>query len=155
MSIEAANAAVHDLLDELQAEGCEEGVQVCCTLDGRVVIDTWAGVADRDAGRLVDGDSIFTIFSATKGVSATCLHLLAERGALDYNWPLVRFWPEFGASGKSGVTVRDVMTHRSGVVYLPEGATPEQLCDWDGMCAAFAAMAPAFEPGKVTRLPVP
>ena len=141
------SADIAALLEELRSEGTEEGVQVCCYLDSKPVIDTWAGVADRESGRRVDGDSVFTIFSATKGVSATCLHILADRSQIDYDQPVVSFWPEFGAEAKDRVTVRDIMTHRAGIPYLPDGVTPEQLCDWPYMTAAFAAMKPAWEPG--------
>lgn len=147
---ERANERIHQLLEDLRAEGSEEGVQVSCTLDGETVIDTYAGIADPATGKAVDGDSIFTIFSATKGVSATCLHLLADRGRLDYDTPVAEVWPEFAQHGKQTVTVRHVMTHRSGIPFLPEGLDPEDLCDWDGMCARFAALPPAFAPGSAT-----
>jgi len=134
----AANAAVQSLLDDLVASGEELGLQVAAYRQGRLVIDVWAGLADSRTGRKVDGDTLFTVFSTTKGITYTAIHILAERGLLDYYDPLARYWPAFAARGKSRVTIRHVLTHTAGVPQIPDGATPEDLCDWDRMCAASA-----------------
>ncbi len=147
---DTANDAIGMLLEELRAEGSEDGVQVCCYLDGVPVIDVWAGLADRETARMVDGDSVFTIFSATKGVSGTCMHILADRGMLDYDRPLQEIWPGFGAHGKETATIRHAMLHQIGIPYLPDGVTPDQLCDWEYMCRAFAEMTPLWAPGSRT-----
>lgn len=145
-----ANQAVQALLEELTGDGTELGLQAVAYHNGEIAIDAFAGTADRATGRPVDGDTLFTSFSTTKGITATCMHLLAERGQLDYDAPIVRYWPEFGANGKQKATVRDALTHRAGVPQMPPGATPEDLCDWDGICAAIAALPPLWEPGTGT-----
>ena len=58
------------------------------------------------------------VFSATKGVAATVVHRLVDRGLLDYDTPVAEYWPEFGANGKSDITVRDVLRHRAGLSHL-------------------------------------
>ena len=141
---------IQELLDELVASGAEVGLQAAAYLDGELVLDTWAGTADEATGRPVDGDTLFLVFSATKGVLATAIHLLAERGAVDYEAPVARYWPAFGAHGKERVTVRQALAHQAGIPALPPGTTPEQMCDWDGMCAAVADLAPLWEPGSRT-----
>lgn len=145
-----ATAAVQGLLDELISDGTELGLQAVAYRNGEVVIDAVAGVADRESGRPVNGDTLFTVFSVSKGVTATSIHLLAERGQLDYDDRIARYWPEFAAEGKGQVTIRDALTHRAGVPHLPEGITPEGLCDWDGVTAGIAALAPLWEPGTET-----
>lgn len=145
-----ASAAVAALLDELVASGEELGLQVAAYLDGELVIDAAAGIADRESGRAVDGDTLFTVFSTTKGVTATCIHLLAERGLLRYEDRIARFWPQFAAAGKAQATVRDALTHQVGVPQLPADVTPEHFCDWDGICRAIAAQPPLWEPGSRT-----
>lgn len=145
-----ANARVQELLEELVADGEELGLQAVAYLGGQLVIDAAAGVADRESGRPVDGDTLFTVFSVTKGVTATCIHLLAERGQLDYDSPISRYWPDFAQNGKAAVTVRDALTHRAGVPHLPDAIAPEMMCDWDAMCAGIAALAPLWEPGTST-----
>lgn len=144
---EAANQQVQALLDELVNTGAEVGLQVAAYRHGRLVVDCWAGMAARDEDRAVDGDSLFTVFSTGKGVAATCLHLLAERGKVDYDAPIARYWPEFAANGKGGVTVRDALTHRSRIPQMPNGLVPRDLLDWDRMVAAVAALPPIVPSG--------
>jgi CubicO group peptidase (beta-lactamase class C family) len=145
-----ANAAVHAALQSLVDEGPEIGLQVAAYLDGKLVIDTWAGVADEASGRPVDGDTLFMLSSTTKGVTATCAAILADKGKLDYDRPVASYWPEFGAHGKDKVTVREVIAQRSGVPQTPVGYTPEWLSDWDRMCRGIADLTPMFEPGQRT-----
>ena len=147
MVIETLQAKVQGMLDQLVASGEEVGLQVAAYLDGDLAVDAWAGLADEAAGRSVDGETLFTAMSTTKGFVATCLHLLAERGMVAYDAPIAAYWPEFAANGKERATVRHALTHAAGVPHLPEGVTPEWLCDWDGMCAYLAAAAPLYEPG--------
>jgi CubicO group peptidase (beta-lactamase class C family) len=90
------------------------------------------------------------VFSTTKGITATCIHLLAERGQVEYDAPVARYWPAFGGSGKEAVTLRDALTHRAGVPQMPDGLTPGDLGDWDRICAGIAAEAPLWEPGTQT-----
>jgi CubicO group peptidase (beta-lactamase class C family) len=143
---ERVNARMRGVLDDLVASGAELGLQLAVYKDGELVVDTWAGVADRATKRPVDGETLFTVFSTSKGIAATCVHMLAERGQLEYDAPIARYWPEFGG-GKERATVRDAMTHSVGVPGVPPGATPETICDWEGMCAYLAAEPPAWPPG--------
>jgi CubicO group peptidase (beta-lactamase class C family) len=63
-------------------------LQVAAYLDGELVVDAWSGLADTSTGRNVDGETLFVTFSSTKGVTATVIHLLVERGILDYDAPV-------------------------------------------------------------------
>jgi CubicO group peptidase (beta-lactamase class C family) len=141
------NDLVHAVLQQLVDTGQELGLQAAAYLDGRLVVDTWAGVADPATGRPVDGDTLFTSWSTTKGWTATCLHLLAHRGQVDYDAPIARYWPEFAAQGKGRATVRHALTHATGVPQLPPQTTPELICDWAAMTAAIAALKPLWTPG--------
>lgn len=144
------NERVQHLLDERVASGEEIGLQVAVYIGGEQVVDAWAGVADEATGRKVDGDTLFTSWSTTKGFVATCIHILADRGLLDYDTPVATYWPEFGANGKESVTVRHALTHSAGIPQMPDGVTPEMMTDWDAMCAAIAAHEPLWEPGTKT-----
>jgi len=143
-----AQERIDMLLQQLVGDGHEIGLQVAAYVDGELVIDSWAGLAEPEMGRKVDGDTLFHVFSAGKGVTATAVHVMAERGVLAYDTPIVELWPEFGASGKERVTVRHALTHSAGVPHLPEGTSLVDLCDWDQMCATVAALAPIWEPGS-------
>ncbi|MDE2302984.1 MAG: beta-lactamase family protein [Sphingomonadales bacterium] len=144
----AANAAVQQVLDRLVADGAEIGVQVAAYLHGEPVVDAWAGLADPQTARAVDGGTLFNVYSVTKGVAATALHVQAERGLVDYDSPVARYWPEYGACGKAAVTVRDALSHRTGTPQMPAGATPDSICDWDATCAGIAALEPIFPVGQ-------
>jgi CubicO group peptidase (beta-lactamase class C family) len=147
---QSVHAIVQRAIDEVVNSGREVGVQVAAYHRGELVIDAWGGLADPQTGRAVDGDTLFNVYSVTKAVAATAVHLLVQRGLLAYDTPLVRHWPEYGAHGKEKTTVRDVLTHRAGVPQMPEGVTPERMVDWDWMCSAIADLKPLAEPGSKT-----
>lgn len=138
---------VQELVDRLVAADVERGLQVAAYLDGELVVDAWAGLADAATGRRVEGDTLFCVFSCGKGVLATAVHLLADRGRIDYDAPVAAYWPEFAANGKAGITVRQVLTHTAGIPQMPPGSTVEEMCDWDRMCRRIAELAPLWEPG--------
>ncbi len=142
---------IQALLNRLVAEGKERGAQVTIYVDGKLAADAWAGVADVRSGAPVDGDTLFPVYSTTKGIVATVIHLLAERGQLDYDKPIAYYWPEFAANGKEGITVRHALSHGSGIPYMPEGVDHEQLCDWDTMCRLVAQLKPAWAANEILR----
>ncbi len=144
---EGSQSIVQDAIDVAIGERGEIGVQVAAYLDGELVIDRWGGLADETTGREVDGDTPFPVFSNIKAVTATALHIQAERGLVDYYRPVAEYWPEFGKYGKDKGTVFDALTHRIGVPLMPVGVTPELMCDWDWMVGQIAEMRPLFEPG--------
>lgn len=144
------NDRVQALINILVESGQEVGLQVAAYVDGELVVDAWAGIADETTGRPVDGATLFTSWSTTKGFVATCLHILADRGLIDYDAPVATYWPEFAANGKEAVTVRHALTHMAGIPHMPEGVTPEMMTDWEAMCTAIAGHAPLWEPGART-----
>src|SRR5215469_18354151 len=87
------------------------GAAFCLYLDGKKVVDIWAGTADDKVGRPWDEDTLTLVYSTTKGVTAICAHMLAERGVLDLDAPVVDYWPEFGKEGKSEIPVRWLLSH--------------------------------------------
>lgn len=141
---------VQDKLTELVGSGAETGVQVAAYLHGELIVDAWAGMADPAAGRPVTADTPFFSYSAGKGVTATVVHVLAERGLLGYDLPIAEVWPEFAQHGKGGVTLRHALTHAAGVPALPADVTPADFTDWDRMCAIVAASRPLWEPGTTS-----
>ena len=149
-SLEETNSIVATAIERVIGTGREVGVQVAAYLGGRLAVDTWGGLADPASGRKVDGDTLFNVYSVTKAVAATALHVQADRGLIDYEAPVVRYWPEYGQHGKGHTTVRDVLTHRAGVPQMPAGVTPERICDWDWMVQAIAALEPIEPPGTRT-----
>jgi CubicO group peptidase (beta-lactamase class C family) len=145
-----ANRIVQKAVDAAIAEGGEIGLQVAAYLNGELAVDVWGGLADETTGRRVDGDTLFPVFSVTKAVTATALHIQAERGLIDYDKPIAHYWPEFAAQGKDKATVRDALTHRAGIPLMPEGVSPEQMCDFDWMVDRLAKMKPVLVPGTTS-----
>jgi CubicO group peptidase (beta-lactamase class C family) len=87
-------------------------------------------------------------FSTTKGVAATVIHRLADRGLIDYDEAVATYWPEFGAAGKHHVTVRQMLSHQAGLhAIAPLIHSPEELLDHHHMEALLAAATPRPRPG--------
>ncbi|OCB23483.1 esterase [Mycobacterium malmoense] len=116
-------------------------------LDGQPVVDVWSGWSDRGGHRPWSADTAPMVFSATKGMAATVIHRLADRGLIDYEAPVAEYWPEFAANGKAKLTVRDVMRHAAGLSGL-RGASSEDLLDHVVMEERLAAAAPGRLLGK-------
>ncbi|MEV0643868.1 serine hydrolase domain-containing protein [Phytomonospora sp. NPDC050363] len=132
----AANFSVHG----------ELGAAFTAYRDGELVADLWGGAADRDTGRAWTPDTLQLIFSGAKGLTTACVLLLAERGALDLDAPVARYWPEFAAAGKSRITVREVLSHQAR---LPGVGEPHDYADWldhATMAGLLAAQAPVDDP---------
>jgi CubicO group peptidase (beta-lactamase class C family) len=110
---------VQEAIDQLVESGAERGLQVAVYRHGNAVVDAVAGVVDPATGRPVTSDTPFFSFSIGKGVAATVIHVLAERGVLGYDTPIVELWPEFGAHGKETATVRHALSQSVGVPGLP------------------------------------
>jgi CubicO group peptidase (beta-lactamase class C family) len=116
-------------------------------LDGQPVVDVWTGWSDRAGQVPWTADRAPMIFSATKGMTSTVIHRLVDRGLIDYDAPVAEYWPDFGANGKSALTVRKVMRHYAGLSSL-RGATQEDLLDHVVMEERLAAAPPGRLLGK-------
>jgi CubicO group peptidase (beta-lactamase class C family) len=149
------NNNVQKVLEELVYANNEIGLQVAAYLDGKLVIDTWAGFADQVSRYSVDSETLFTSFSISKGIVATCIHILADRGLLDYDDPIARYWPEFAACGKEKATIRHALTHRVGLPNDPPYMNIELMSNWDAVCQKVAEMKPLWKPGtKISYHPL-
>jgi CubicO group peptidase (beta-lactamase class C family) len=142
------NGAVQAVLDRLVADGREIGVQVAAWQGEQPIVDAWAGVTAKGGDVPVDGDTLFNVFSVAKAVTAVAVHMQAERGLIEYDSPVAAYWPEFGVAGKADVTVRQVLSHVSGVLRMPPDVTPELMVNWDWMTRRIAEMAPSYPAGS-------
>ncbi|EAU29276.1 predicted protein [Aspergillus terreus NIH2624] len=121
----------------------EIGISVAVYHGGKLMIDAVAGHVERD-GREVTHETLFPVFSVTKGITALALHIQVERGLVDLHAPIALYWPEFGAAGKENITVEHVLSHRSGVPQMPPGVTPELMTNWKWMTDQIALMEPLY-----------
>ena len=147
--METVQVSIQAWLNSQVAAGLEAGLQVAAYHKGKLVVDAWAGV-DAITGKPVDGDTLFVTFSTTKGITATVIHLLAERGLIDYDAPVAKYWPAFAQNGKAGITVRQVMAHTAGLPHLPLDTQLEDMADWNKQVRWMEEAAPLWEPGTQT-----
>lgn len=147
MTAAGLQGRIEEAVRELVDSGAETGVQVAVVHRGAVVADVAAGIADPAAGRPVSPGTLFWAASAAKGMASTVVHVLAERGELDYDLHVADVWPEFAVRGKDAVTIRHLLCHTAGVPALPPGTTPDDLCDWERTCALLAGAGPWWRPG--------
>lgn len=133
------------VLEEQSAvnDGHGTGAALAVWHDGRWVLDVWGGWADVPRTRRWERDTIAMPYSVTKPFAAVCALVLADRGRIDLDEPLTSYWPELTAA----TTMRQVLSHRSGIVVLDEDAPVEAFYDWDLMCGLLAGQQPAWEPG--------
>ena len=141
-------AAVREAFAGNFAQHGEIGAGVTLFCGGRKVVDLWGGWADRARTRPWTEDTLVNFFSIGKAITATCVLRLVQRGMLDLDTPVMRWWPAFGAAGKADINLRQLMAHRAGLPaigppLLPAGA----MLDWDVMVGRLAAQSPWWAPG--------
>jgi CubicO group peptidase (beta-lactamase class C family) len=132
---EALREAFHANFDD----GAEIGASLRLTHQGRTVVDLWAGWADRERTRPWQRDTIVHVASTTKIMVALAALMLVDRGRLELDAPVARYWPEFAAGGKDKVTVRDALSHQAGVPGFDPIIDPALTRDWDAVTARVAA----------------
>ena len=141
---------VQKLIDGIVARGGEQGLQVAAYYKGQLIVDAWSGLANPAKGSKVDGDTLFPVFSTTKGIGASAVHVLAERGVLDYEAPISKYWPEFAKKGKSAITLRQALDHTAGLPHMPDCKDQAELNDWKHMCELLTDLEPLWTPGTKT-----
>jgi len=143
-------AAVREAFAANFTAGREVGASFAVTVDGETVVDVWGGFADAARTRRWERDTIVNVFSTTKAMTALCAHVLVDRGLLDLDAPVARYWPEFAQAGKATLPVRHLLTHTAGLAAIRERLPSEALYDWTRMVDALAAETPWWEPGTVS-----
>ncbi|MFS7928377.1 putative carboxylesterase [Helianthus anomalus] len=145
-------AKLRSFLLELKNTDRILGIQVCAYKDGKVIIDTAAGVLGKDDPRPVQPDSLFNCFSVTKAVTAGMIHWLADKGTLKLDENVANIWPEFGTNGKDQIKVNHVLNHTAGLHNALAGICEHDqtlYLDFDECLKRIAMVAPETEPGRV------
>ena len=123
------------------------GAALHVLVEGETVVDLWAGVADARDGRPWTRDTPSVVFSCTKGLVSILAARLVQEGRLDYDAPVARYWPEFAAEGKEGVTVGEALAHRAGLSAPRADLDEDDVVDWDRVVALLAAQKPLWPLG--------
>ncbi len=124
------------------------GASVSVVVEGETVVDLWGGVADPSTGAPWSEETITVVMSMTKGATALCAHILADRDELDLDAPVARYWPEFAAEGKGAIPVRMLLNHQVGLPGFRQTIPPGKPYDWEYMTSALAAERPFWAPGR-------
>jgi len=133
------------------AAGREVGAALSVYRRGRPIVDLWGGTADSKAQRPWQRDTRVIVFSVTKGLAAMAMHLLADRGAFDWDQPVIDHWPAFAAASKDAITIRQLLNHRAGIpcidtpLSMDDCTSPERR---DKVRAALESQAPLWAPGE-------
>lgn len=130
--------------------GEDLGASFALSQDGELVVDVWAGHLDEEKSEPWQENTIVNVFSSTKTVSFLCALILADRGLLDFDAPVMHYWPEFAANGKDKVLVWHLMNHAAGLSGMDVPVESGDFYDWDKMTSLLAAQAPWWEPGTAS-----
>jgi CubicO group peptidase (beta-lactamase class C family) len=122
----------------------EWGASVAAVVDGETVLNLWGGWIDSERTSPWREDSVAGIFSCRKALTALSIHMAVDRGLLDYDDLVARWWPEFAKHGKEMITIRHVLTHQAGLPVIGLTGVPEAFAD---VKSAIEALAPAWVPG--------
>ncbi len=141
-------APLQSLLESNLASGEDAGASVAVVHDGELVVDLWGGSAR--PGVDWTSDTLCQVWSVTKAMVGLAFLTLVDRGSIDLDAPVVDYWPEFGAAGKDGVLVRQVLGHSSGLPGWTAPVSVEDIVDLDKSEALLAEQEPWYAPGSAS-----
>jgi len=116
----------------------EVGAAASVVIDGKCVVDLWAGHADAARTRPWNRDTIVNVWSTTKGLCAMCAHRLADQGKLDLDAPVAKYWPEFAAGGKGSIPVTALLNHRAGLAAIRAPLKLDDIYSWEKVTGELA-----------------
>lgn len=138
------------LLQRFVESGEELGASIAVNHDGQDVVDIWGGYMDEGRTRPWQKDTIVSLWSTTKTVTSLATLMLVDRGLLDVDEKVSKYWPEFATNGKQDVRVRHFLSHTSGVSGWDDRMTIEDVCDFEKATAKLAGQAPWWTPGTAS-----
>ncbi|MFN3584468.1 serine hydrolase domain-containing protein [Phenylobacterium sp.] len=143
-------AAVKDAFAANFEAGEELGARFTLVEAGEVVLDLWAGHADRKRTRAFEENTLACVFSTTKALAALLVARAVDAGKLAYDQKVADLWPEFAQAGKGDITVEQALSHQAGLPGFLEPMEPSLWVEWDAIAAKLAAMAPMWPPGTAS-----
>ncbi|KIW77916.1 hypothetical protein Z517_07749 [Fonsecaea pedrosoi CBS 271.37] len=143
-------AKLKDLVEQRIASGEELGASLTLNVGGKTIVDIWGGWADEAKTKPWQADTITNVWSSTKTIATFACLLAHERGLLNVDDPVAKYWPEFAANGKEKILIRHLMSHTSGLSGWQDKMTVEDVWDVPKATARLAAQAPLWEPGTAS-----
>ena len=144
-TVEPGFEQVREAFEENFDSHGEVGAAFSLYVDGKAVVNLTGGVTTE--GTEYNADTLQMVFSSTKGATALCAHILAQRGLLDFDAPVAQYWPEFAAQGKGEIPVSWLLCHKSGLIDTTRRLSLDDALDWDTVVSALAESTPVWEPG--------
>src|SRR5262245_1482623 len=141
---------LYDFFARNLATGEDIGASAAVFIDGEPVVDIWGGYIDKERTRPWDRDTIVNNFSTTKTMTALVALMLADRGELDLNAPVTKYWPEFAPHGKGAIATRMFLGHTAGMPGWTETMTLEDILDWEKATTTLARQATWLKPGTLS-----
>jgi CubicO group peptidase (beta-lactamase class C family) len=145
-----AFAPVRDAFARNLGTAQDLGASVCIFVDGECVVDLWGGYFDGSFSKPFGRHTIVQGYSSTKTMAALCALVLADRGELDLDAPIAKYWPEFAAEGKSAIVVKQILGHTAALCGWDQPMTFRDLCDWEKATTLLARQRPLWTPGRVS-----
>jgi len=134
--------------EEVEAQRLFWGAQLAVFRHGKRVVDIGGGWARASDHKPVTPETMFVLYSSTKGLAALCMHMLRDRGRLDYDDLMSKYWPEFAQNGKEQATIMHMLGHRIGNTVGPDWLTYKQWGDFRQCAKAMEELAPRWTPGE-------
>jgi CubicO group peptidase (beta-lactamase class C family) len=144
-NVEPGFEGVREVFAQNFVDHGEIGAGFAVYVDGRPVVELTGGMTTTQ--QPYDGRTLQMVFSSTKGATALCAHLLAQRGDLDLHAPVARYWPEFASKSKEQIPVSWLLSHKAGLIDTTARLTYDEMLDWDTVTSALAESEPLWEPG--------
>ena len=139
--------AVRDAFEQNFADTVDVGASVAAYVSGKEVVNLQGGFFDEARTAPYDANTLQLVFSTTKGATALCVAILADRGLVDYSAPVARYWPEFAQSGKADITVEQLMSHQAGLFTVDNPPSFDAVLRWGPIVDALASQTPYWAPG--------
>ncbi len=139
---------VADAFQENFDAGLELGASFSVYLEGRLIIDLYAGYMDRKQITPWSAETLVPVYSVSKGIAALIVARLIDQGLLDYETPVCQYWPEFGAFGKDKLTIAEALSHQAGIPGFATEIDPDLWLDPSALAARLAEEPPLWSPGS-------
>lgn len=140
-------ASVKEAFTKNFEDGLEVGASFAATLNGKFIVDLWAGYSDEAKTKPWMKDTIVNVYSTTKVITAICALILVDRKQLDLDAPVAKYWPEFAQQGKENIPVRYLFSHSSGLAGFTEPISLDEFYNWEIAINRLASQKPWWEPG--------
>ncbi|CAH1796225.1 unnamed protein product [Owenia fusiformis] len=137
-----------DIFRKNVESGLEKGGAFAVYYKGQQVVNLRGGYADVEAEIPWNKNTITQVMSTTKAIASITIALLVDRGLLEYDEPIAKYWKEFAQNGKEKITLRTYLSHQAGLITVDVPFSQKLLkSNWQEAGRILARQKPVWEPG--------